>query len=151
MLEIYTDGAVKGNPGIGGWAFVVMDNSEEIYCEQGASGVTTNNIMEMTAMYYALRYCNANCLRCVIYTDSNYVYQTLMVWHHNWHQDAKGNWYKGKHDTIANLDLWLPLIDEFNKFQGTLKWVKGHADSRGNQRADALAVGARKEYEERVY
>ena len=131
MLKIYTDGACSGNPGIGGWAFVIPSIKAE---NSGYFLNTTNNRMEITAvieaLYYATRETSHS--KVEIITDSQYVVNTM----------TKG-WQRKK-----NTDLWRKLdelVDLFEVVKWT--WVKGHADNKYNQRCDELAVDAYKAYE----
>ncbi len=131
MLKIYTDGACSGNPGIGGWAFVIPSLKAE---NSGYFLDTTNNRMEITAVIEALDYLarETSYSKIEIITDSQYVVNTMTL-----------GWRRKK-----NLDLWKELdelVDLFELVQWT--WVKGHADNEHNQRCDELAVEAYKTYE----
>ena len=133
MLKIYCDGACCGNPGPGGWAFVIPKLDIEIsdYEEQ-----TTNNRMEITAAMKALEYLSEHFFNednIEIITDSQYVINTM----------TKG-WQKKK-----NTDLWDRLDNAVRKFNSvTWTWVKGHADNKYNQRCDELAVAEYRAYQE---
>lgn len=135
MLKIYTDGACSGNPGPGGWAFIIPDLGVE---KNGYDDNTTNNRMEITAVYEALKYIYENFpeklgSKIEIITDSQYIVNTM----------TKG-WNKNK-----NLDLWGALEYYLFYFIGDIKWswVKGHANDKYNQRCDKLAVEAYTEYQ----
>lgn len=149
-LVIFCDGACEPNPGAGGWAFVVYRDGIEIHCECGGDPVSTNNIMEMTGALMALRWlevhsAGATLLRPIsarLLCDSQYVVRGCNEWRHGW--KAKG-WKRGgpkakeKNSVIANLDLWKELDAAMTLTPIMLEWVKGHAGTKGNERADELA------------
>ena len=130
MLKIYTDGACSGNPGVGGWAFIIPELNG--YEHAGYVLDTTNNRMELTAVIEALKCAAHNCSdTCVeIITDSQYVVNTMTQ-----------GWQRKK-----NLDLWQELDKVVALFKLTVRWtwVKGHADNEYNQKCDELAVEAYK-------
>jgi len=134
MIEIYADGACKGNPGPGGWgAWLSFDGREkEIY---GGEPLTTNNRMELTAVIRALESLKRPCL-ARIYTDSVYVQKGITEWIHGW--KSRG-WRTSDKKPVKNDDLWKEL--DLLAQQHTIDWiwVKGHAGHAGNERADALA------------
>lgn len=141
IFEVYTDGACSGNPGPGGWGFVIITpDGEEIRRNGGNRNTTTNNRMEMRAMLYALRaivklnsMSKYQGVKWVVYTDSSYVHKGLTEWIHGW---IGKNW-RG----VKNSDIWSHLWDVYNGMPAdvTIKWVRGHADSYGNNLADTLA------------
>ena len=148
MIKVYTDGACSGNGkegAIGGWAFcVVGENDELIYSESGAEVNTTNNRMEFTAMLRALQWTEKNLNDNFIeyYTDSALLYNTLTQWIEGW----KNNGWKRKTGEIKNLDLVKQLYEYSNK---NFNHVRGHhgdkdENSKWNEYVDKLAVGARK-------
>lgn len=134
VVEIYADGACKGNPGPGGWgALLIFKNvNKEIY---GGELETTNNRMELMAIIKALQ-----CLRrsCVVelFTDSNYVVNGMTRWIHGW---VKNDWLNSQKKPVKNTDLWRLLRDEALKHDVSWIWVKGHDGNFGNERADYLA------------
>ena len=134
VVEIYADGACKGNPGPGGWGvWLSFDGREkELF---GGEELTTNNRMELTAVIRALEALKRSC-RAHIHTDSKYVSQGISEWIHNW--KTRG-WRTSDKKPVKNEDLWKRL-DELAQ-QHTIEWiwVKGHAGDMGNERADALA------------
>jgi ribonuclease HI len=143
-LVIFCDGACEPNPGVGGWGFVVYRDGAEIHSEFGGDVRSTNNIMEMTGALMALRWFAARGIiePVRLLCDSQYVVNGCNVWRHGW--KAKG-WKRGgpkadaKNAAIANLDLWKELDGALGLVPITLEWVKGHAGTVGNERADELA------------
>lgn len=133
-IEIYTDGACKGNPGPGGWGawLAYGEHEREIF---GGELLTTNNRMELMAVIRALealkRPSNVR-----VYTDSAYVQKGITEWIHNW---KKRGWKTGDKKPVKNEELWreLDVLAQKHKIQWI--WVKGHAGDIGNERADALA------------
>ncbi len=133
-VEIYTDGACKGNPGPGGWgALLTFDGKErELF---GGEDATTNNRMELTAVIEALSALTRTS-RVVIHTDSQYVQKGITEWIRGW--KAKG-WRTAAKTPVKNVDLWKRLDELASRHVIDWKWVKGHAGHDGNERADALA------------
>jgi len=134
LIHIYTDGACRGNPGPGGWgAILLCDNyKKEI---KGSSQLTTNNIMELTAVIESLKLIK-NPSKIIITTDSTYVKNGITEWIHNW--KLKG-WKTANKKPVKNKQLWQELDVLTNNHQIEWKWVKGHAGHVGNERADELA------------
>ena len=133
-IEIFTDGACKGNPGIGGWGAILIykDHKKEI-C--GSSADTTNNIMELTAVIKALDTLKEPC-HVVLTTDSNYVKDGITDWIKNWKLNG---WKTSNKQPVKNQDLWKQLDTLSAKHVIEWKWVKGHSGHPGNEHADALA------------
>lgn len=137
-VDLYTDGACSGNPGKGGYGFILKYNSHE-KCGSGGFLLTTNNRMEILAVIKGLsslkETCNVN-----LYSDSKYVIDAIKEgWVYKW--EAKC-WMRNKKEKAVNVDLWeqlLVLLDEHNV---ELHWVKGHAGHPENERCDRLAVEA---------
>jgi ribonuclease HI len=129
QLIIYTDGACKGNPGIGGWGAILMygKHTKEIY---GATDNTTNNRMELTAVIEALKSLTRPC-SIEVYTDSQYVQKGISEWIHGW---IKKNW-----KDVKNVDLWQELLEAQKPHQINWNWVRGHDGNTYNERADYLA------------
>ena len=134
ILKIYTDGACRGNPGIGGWGAILQyDNSiKEI---NGFSKQTTNNIMELTAVIKSLKQLNRAC-NIIITTDSIYVKNGITEWVHNW---KKNGWKTANKKPVKNKNLWLELDDLVTKHKIQWEWIKGHSGHPENERADTLA------------
>ncbi len=133
-VEIYTDGACKGNPGPGGWgALLTCDGQErEMF---GGEASTTNNRMELTAVIEALAALKRRS-RVVLHTDSQYVQKGITEWIRGW--KAKG-WRTASKSPVKNVDLWMRLDELAAQHDVDWRWVKGHAGHDGNERADALA------------
>ncbi len=131
---VYTDGACSGNPGPGGWAWVVPDGAFAAGFEAG----TTNQRMEVTAVLEALRALDGPVL---IVSDSTYVVHCFRDhWWRNW---IRRGWKNKNRQSIANRDLWEPLVDLVqDRGDVTFQWVKGHSGDRWNDEADRLAVEA---------
>ncbi|MFL2989768.1 MAG: ribonuclease HI [Candidatus Neomarinimicrobiota bacterium] len=133
-VEIFTDGACKGNPGPGGWGAILRydETEKEIY---GASKNTTNNIMEMTAVIESLRNLNKPC-ELIITTDSKYVKNGITNWIHNW---KKNGWKTAAKKEVKNKELWIELDSLIKIHSISWAWVKGHSGHPENERADLLA------------
>ncbi len=134
MINIYTDGACSGNPGIGGWGVVILDNKREILLN-GGDQLTTNNKMELTAAIKALEYFEIK-EDLVIYTDSKYVKDGIESWIKNW---KKNGWKTTTKKIVKNKELWMQLDNLIHKHNVKWKWVKGHAGLEFNEKADELA------------
>ncbi|KUM02599.1 ribonuclease HI [Chromobacterium subtsugae] len=134
-VEIYTDGACKGNPGPGGWGALLRYKGREKEIFGGERG-TTNNRMEIMAVIRALASLNRPC-QVVVYTDSQYVQKGISEWIHGW--KARG-WKTAAKEPVKNADLWQQLDAERNRHLAVeWRWVKGHAGHEFNERADQLA------------
>jgi ribonuclease HI len=132
-VEIYTDGACKGNPGLGGWGALLRykGTEKELF---GGEAMTTNNRMELTAVIEALKTLTRPC-RVALYTDSQYVQKGVTEWLSQW---KARNWRTASR-AAKNEDLWRLLDAELPRHEIRWHWVKGHAGHEGNERADALA------------
>ncbi|RTL12042.1 MAG: ribonuclease HI [Neisseriaceae bacterium] len=128
-LIIYTDGACKGNPGIGGWGAILIygDKTKEIY---GYEPETTNNRMELSAVIEALKVIKRNC-PITIFTDSQYVKRGITEWIDGW---ITKNW-----KNVKNVDLWQELYPLSKQYNIDWQWVRGHNGDKYNERADELA------------
>ena len=134
MIEVYTDGSCLGNPGNGGWAFLVNIKGI-ISSRSGFSTDTTNNQMELTAAIKAIEFL-INYEEIHIYTDSNYVKNGITSWITNW---KKNNWKTANKKPVKNKDLWLILDDQTSFKNINWNWVKGHSTDKYNNEADELA------------
>jgi ribonuclease HI len=133
-VEIFTDGACKGNPGPGGWGALLRFGAEERELFGGEPN-TTNNRMELTAVIEALAALKRRC-EVTIHTDSQYVQKGITEWIHNW--KVRG-WKTAGKDPVKNADLWRRLDALASKHRIHWKWVRGHSGHAENERADVLA------------
>lgn len=133
-IEIFTDGACKGNPGIGGWGALLRygDHEKELF---GGEAVTTNNRMELTAVIRALESLKRPC-KIRLHTDSQYVQKGISEWITGW---KRRGWRTADNKPVKNKDLWQELDVLAAMHDIEWLWVKGHAGHDGNERADDLA------------
>ena len=133
-VEIFTDGACRGNPGPGGWGVLLRfnDSEKELW---GGEALTTNNRMELLAAIKSLEALKRKC-KVEITTDSEYVRQGITTWIHNWKQ--KG-WKTANRQSVKNRDLWEHLDRLTSKFDIQWHWVKGHSGHPENELVDSLA------------
>ena len=133
-VQIFTDGACKGNPGPGGWGAILrfQDNEKEI---NGYESLTTNNIMELMAVIESLKAISKP-FEIEITTDSKYVKNGITSWIHNW---KKNGWKTAAKKPVKNKELWIELDHLIQKHNISWKWVKGHSGHIENERADELA------------
>ena len=134
QVEIFTDGACKGNPGPGGWGAILRmgRHEKELY---GGEAETTNNRMEMTAVIKALDALIEPC-RVELYSDSKYVIDGITKWVHGW---RKRGWVNASKKPVKNADLWHDLIEAVARHEIDWHWVKGHNGHPENERVDQLA------------
>ena len=133
-VEIYADGACKGNPGPGGWGVWLSYNGrEKELC--GGEPLTTNNRMELTAAIEGLRALNRPC-RVQLYTDSIYVRDGITKWIHGWRRNG---WRTADRKPVKNAELWQALLEAVEPHRVEWHWVKGHSGHVENDRVDALA------------
>lgn len=134
VVELFTDGACKGNPGIGGWGVLLRyDGHEKTLC--GGEPETTNNRMELRAVIEGLNSLKRPC-RVAITTDSQYVKQGISDWIHNW---KRNGWKTAAKKPVKNSDLWRALDEAVTRHDVSWHWVKGHSGHAENERADELA------------
>jgi ribonuclease HI len=133
-VEMYTDGACRGNPGPGGWGVLIRFNSTEKTLK-GAEAHTTNNRMELMAAIMGLQALTRTCA-VAIYTDSQYVRQGMVEWLAGW---KKRGWRNSKNEPVKNADLWQQLDGLAAEHSIQWFWVKGHSGHPDNERADRLA------------
>lgn len=133
-VEIFTDGACRGNPGPGGWGALLRYNGREKSLH-GGERETTNNRMELTAAIQALAALTEPC-EVVLTTDSQYVRQGITEWLQGW--KARG-WRTASKQPVKNVDLWQALDREAQRHRIEWRWVKGHSGHRENEIADQLA------------
>ncbi len=134
VVELFTDGACKGNPGPGGWGALLRygDVEKELY---GGEAATTNNRMELQAVISGLEALTRPS-HVRVTTDSQYVKNGITQWIHNW---KRNGWKTAARKPVKNADLWQRLDEAVARHQVEWEWVKGHAGHPGNERADALA------------
>jgi ribonuclease HI len=133
-VEIFTDGACKGNPGPGGWgAWLKTGEHEKEIC--GGELNTTNNRMELMAVIEALDSLTRAC-DVVVHTDSQYVQKGISEWIHGW---KKRGWKTAAKEPVKNADLWQALDAAQARHKVEWRWVRGHNGHPGNERADLLA------------
>ena len=137
QIEIYTDGACRGNPGPGGWAALLRFGKHEKVLS-GAEEHTTNNRMELMGPIVALQSVQEKC-RIDLYTDSQYVQKGISIWLHKWKQNG---WRKSDKQAVKNADLWQVLDEVAHKHDIVWHWVKGHSGHPENERVDQLANDA---------
>ena len=136
-VEIFTDGACKGNPGPGGWGAVIRAGEREKELS-GGEALTTNNRMELQAVISALNTLKRPCA-VRLSTDSRYVMDGLTKWIHGW---QKNGWRTADKKPVKNAELWQALLDATKPHKIAWTWVKGHAGHPENERADRLASDA---------
>ena len=134
MIEIFTDGACRGNPGPGGWGVLLRYNGREKEL-WGGEPETTNNRMELTAAIRALEALNQSC-EVDLFTDSVYVRDGITRWLPNW---KRKGWKTASRKPVKNQDLWQELDAAASRHSVRWHWVEGHSGHEGNERADALA------------
>ncbi|MBX9814487.1 MAG: ribonuclease HI [Proteobacteria bacterium SG_bin5] len=137
QVEIFTDGACKGNPGPGGWGVLLRMGAHEKELS-GGEPLTTNNRMELTAALEGLKALNRPC-RVTLFTDSRYVMDGLTKWIHGW---RKNGWKTADKKPVKNADLWQALLAAAAPHRIEWRWVKGHAGHPENERVDRLASDA---------
>lgn len=134
LVEMFTDGACKGNPGPGGWGVLLRYRGieKEIF---GGEEYTTNNRMELYAVISGLQELKQSC-QVIITTDSRYVQLGITEWIEKW---TKKNWKRSDKSDIKNIDLWKTLYSITKDHKITWHWVKGHSGHLENERVDKLA------------
>jgi len=133
-VEVFTDGACRGNPGPGGWGALLRTGGHEKHLS-GATPATTNNRMELTAAIEALRALKRSC-QVDLTTDSQYVRQGITTWIINW---KRRGWKTAGRKPVKNIDLWQALDQEAARHEINWHWVKGHSGHPENELADQLA------------
>lgn len=134
MIKIYTDGACKGNPGVGGWGALIIQDKKNIELF-GGENKTTNNRMELMAVIMALKEISPS-IELTIYTDSTYVQKGISEWIKKWKVNS---WRSGSKKPVKNKDLWVELDEASSSRKINWEWVRGHAGNEGNEKADELA------------
>jgi len=153
VINVYTDGGCSGNPGPGGWAYIIIqtgamgkeekiENLVPLAENWGAEKGTTNNRMELQAVIKALEFLNrmpGKTGQLTIFTDSQYVQKGMTLWIKDW---KSRNWKTSAKDPVKNQDLWQRLDALSGEFTITWTWVKGHAGNLFNERCDELTQKA---------
>ena len=139
VVEIWTDGGCKPNPGPGGWAAILRFRGAEKELS-GAEANTTNNRMELTAAAMALEALTRPCT-VVLHTDSEYLKNGITRWINGW---VRKNWRGAAGDPVKNMDLWQRILEANKRHTVDWRWVRGHSGHDMNERADELATAARK-------
>ena len=137
IVEIWTDGGCRPNPGPGGWGAVLVYKGVEKELS-GYEAATTNNRMELTAAAAALEALKKPS-KVIVHTDSEYVKNGITRWMTGW---VRKNWKSSTGDPVKNMDLWRRLLDAEKPHQVEWKWVRGHAGNVMNERVDQLATEA---------
>ena len=138
-VELFTDGACSGNPGPGGWAFILRHPGTGTEKEDsGGEASTTNNRMELLSVIRGLQSLDRPC-RVDLYSDSQYVIKGLREWVEGW---KKKGWKRGRNEPVMNVELWKELDELRNGHQMKYHWIRGHNEHPENERCDRLAVAA---------
>ena len=135
MIEIFTDGACSGNPGIGGWGVVIIFENKEVIYLNGGENSTTNNRMELAAAINALKYFEKS-TNISLVTDSKYVKEGIESWIINW---KKNGWKTSAKKEVKNKELWIQLDNQILNHKINWHWIKGHSGNTYNEEADRLA------------
>jgi ribonuclease HI len=139
IVELYTDGACSGNPGPGGWAYILKHPASGSVREaSGGDPQTTNNRMELQAVIEGLSALKKPSV-VELYSDSQYVLNGLKEWLKGW--KAKG-WRTASKQPVKNQDLWMALDELVSRHKVTFHWIRGHSEHPENERCDQLAVAA---------
>lgn len=134
MVEMYTDGACRGNPGPGGWGVLLRYQGKEKELHGGEKN-TTNNRMELSAVIFGLQALSRS-VEVTIITDSQYVKNGMQQWIHNW---KRNGWKTAGKKPVKNVELWQQLDELVNQHKVKWQWVRGHSGHPENERADELA------------
>jgi ribonuclease HI len=145
LVEIFTDGACKGNPGPGGWGAIIRSGAHEKELS-GGEALTTNNRMELLAAIRALQALKRPC-HVALTTDSVYVRDGITKWIHGWRRNG---WRTADKKPVKNAELWQELFDAAAPHNIEWHWVKGHAGHAENERADELACAAALQFSKRA-
>ncbi len=138
LVEVWTDGGCRPNPGPGGWGAILKFKGTERELSGGDKD-TTNNRMELTAAAEALEALKRPC-KVKLHTDSQYLRDGITRWHVGW---VRKNWRNAAGDPVKNMDLWRRILDAAKPHEVEWLWVRGHSGDTMNERADVLATEAR--------
>ena len=143
-IDVFTDGGCSGNPGPGGWAFVLLSDGQLISVSSGGEELTTNNKMELSAVINAIKSCNTlGAEEISISTDSQYVKNGITQWIFNW---KKNGWKTSNKESVKNQDLWMELDELCKNNKVIWNWVKGHAGIEYNEMCDSMVREEMKKY-----
>ena len=135
MIKIYTDGACSGNPGPGGWGYVIVENGKS-YSSNGSESQTTNNRMELTAAIKALESARKD-ESLYLYTDSTYLQKGITEWIVNW---KKNNWITSSKKPVSNKDLWIKIDQLNHELDIEWKWVKAHQSDNSDDTFQTMDI-----------
>lgn len=136
QIIVFTDGGCSGNPGPGGWSFVLINNGNVISTSSGGEKLTTNNQMELTAVINAISTCKIiGAEEILINTDSQYVKNGITTWIFNW---KKNGWKTASKDPVKNKELWQELDSLVQNTNIRWNWVKGHSGIEYNEQCDSM-------------
>jgi ribonuclease HI len=142
-IELFTDGACSGNPGPGGWAYILRDvKTGTEKCEADGERSTTNNRMELISVIEGLQALDRPCV-VDLYSDSQYVINGLKEWMDGW---KRRGWKRDRNKPVKNVELWKQLDELRERHQLNCHWVRGHNDHPENERCDRMAVAAVERY-----
>lgn len=138
-MDIYTDGGCSGNPGVGAWAFIVIESQDDVvfHTQSDAVQYTTNNRMELRAVIEALSYAHKTfpTESIHLYSDSQYVCNGITNWINTW---IKNQWKTAQKKAVKNKDLWVDLVERTHSLTIHWHWVKGHAHNIHNEQCHTL-------------
>ncbi len=135
MIDVYTDGGSSGNPGPGGWAFLVRYPDGSLVERSGGCNHTTNNRMELEAVIRALEFLRNTEDVIHLHTDSQYVQLGITRWIHTW---VRNGWKTSDRKAVKNQELWRRLLELVQRFRVQWVWIKGHSGDPLNERCDGL-------------
>jgi ribonuclease HI len=139
MLKLYTDGACSGNPGPGGWAYILVNSIHEEYAASGFKEETTNNEMELLAVFKGLMFVKTNLNskeKIEVFTDSKYIANAINGWIYNW---KKNGWKTTTGGDVSHKDIWMSLFPVIMDNKVKAVWIKGHSNDPYNIRCDTIA------------
>jgi ribonuclease HI len=139
MIKLYTDGACSGNPGPGGWACIILNSRYKEYVISGYKEETTNNEMELTAVFKGLFFINSTLNskeEVQIFTDSKYISNAINSWIYNW---KKHGWKTSTGTDVSHKDIWMSLFPVIIQNKVKAIWIKGHNSDPYNLRCDTIA------------
>ena len=139
MIQLYTDGAVRTNPGPGAWAYIIISENKQEFDSTGFKEYTTNNRMEIQAAIEGIRKITDECLagKITVYSDSQYLVNCMAKkWYAKW---IKMGWKRKKQREVKNEDLWRELVDLVQRLDIDWQWIRGHNGNLNNEKCDFMA------------